>query len=104
MFYIPAMTYAFSENTGNSVLHSKRAIDYVCQHWPFFNRSVTGHCCNCLLLYHTRSASQECVVRSSEASSCTDMSAELGFNLLASSLNNAAVAVTVATAVTAVER
>jgi hypothetical protein len=38
LFYIPAMTYAFSENTGNSVLHSKRAIDYVRQHWPFFNR------------------------------------------------------------------
>jgi hypothetical protein len=38
MFYIPAMTYAFSENTGNSVLHSKRAIDYVRTHWPFFNR------------------------------------------------------------------
>jgi hypothetical protein len=38
LFYIPAMTYAFSENTGNSVLHSRRAIDYVRQQWPFFNR------------------------------------------------------------------
>lgn len=38
LFYVPAMTYAFSENTGNSVLHSKRAIDNVRQHWPFFNR------------------------------------------------------------------
>lgn len=38
MFWIPAMTYAYSENTGNTVRHSKRAVDYVRQHWPFFNR------------------------------------------------------------------
>jgi len=38
MFYIPAMTFAFSINTGNTVLHSRRAIDYVRQQWPFFNR------------------------------------------------------------------
>lgn len=41
IFYVPAMTYAFSENTGNSVLHSRRAIDYVRQQWPFFNRCVS---------------------------------------------------------------
>lgn len=38
MFFVPAMTYAFSENTGNSMLHGKRAMDYVRTTWPFFNR------------------------------------------------------------------
>jgi hypothetical protein len=46
MFYIPALTYAFSENTGDTVKHSRRAIDYVRSHFPFFNR-----CASCAATY-----------------------------------------------------
>lgn len=41
MFAIPAESYAFSQNTGSTVPHSKRVIDYVRQQWPFFNRCAT---------------------------------------------------------------
>jgi hypothetical protein len=38
MFYIPAMTYAYSSNLGDTLVHAKRVIDYVRFTWPFFNR------------------------------------------------------------------
>ncbi|WIA23466.1 hypothetical protein OEZ85_000212 [Tetradesmus obliquus] len=39
MFYIPAMTYVYSSNLGDTLVHSKRVIDYVRTTWPFFNRT-----------------------------------------------------------------
>lgn len=44
MFYIPAMVYAYSENTGDTIQHSRRAIDFVRQQWPFFNRCARCIC------------------------------------------------------------
>ncbi|KAF6261895.1 hypothetical protein COO60DRAFT_713350 [Scenedesmus sp. NREL 46B-D3] len=39
MFYIPAMTYAYSSNLGDTQVHAKRVIDHVRFTWPFFNRT-----------------------------------------------------------------
>jgi len=40
MFFVPAMTFAHSSNTGDSVEHSRRAIEHVRTTWPFFNRTA----------------------------------------------------------------
>eukprot|EP00882_Tetradesmus_deserticola_P022294 GHRQ01024193.1.p2 GENE.GHRQ01024193.1~~GHRQ01024193.1.p2 ORF type:complete len:252 (+),score=51.38 GHRQ01024193.1:207-962(+) len=39
MFYIPAMTYAYSSNLGDTQVHATRVIDHVRATWPFFNRT-----------------------------------------------------------------
>lgn len=43
MFYIPAATFAYSENLGDTLTHSRRVVDYVRTTWPFFNRYGRAH-------------------------------------------------------------
>jgi hypothetical protein len=38
LFYIPAMSYAFSGNVGDTMTNNRRVIAWVKQHYPFFNR------------------------------------------------------------------
>jgi hypothetical protein len=40
LFYIPAMTYAFSSNLGDTTTHARSVIRWVAHTYPWFNRWV----------------------------------------------------------------